>query len=667
MADRIARVGWQVTGLGLTRGALIWLVSCWCRAEPTDFFDLSLQELAEVKVTVASKQQERIADAPGSITSYSQRDIQELGYYNLADLANITPGYSSYTSIGENTLETRGQKASGFDNNRHLLLLDGIPINHIRAYSVQSDNHLPLYFAKQVDFLRGPASALYGVSAFYGVIDIDPLEQQTQGSHFSARASAGSQDGEKRLVSNYLFRNTVGSGGVRFGYYDKSASEDVVAGDAGHLNYDDQQSVFLYGSWQWDQGPLEGVRLGTLYLKKEGGLGDFWADYSSEDNEISWETLVTYVKYQTALTKALQFNSHLKYAYATEASTFYDATETVRSQYDYPFHSYEGQAELDWRLGSDSNLIAGVNYDTRYGESEWVEASGVSRLTPRTPDVDTLSLYTQFKTTLPLLEGTLITLGAREDKGEAGSDTYSKLSPRLAVVQRFTNHFNLKLMYGEALRGPSVKELGVNDEVRAENPAIDIADLQPEQVKTFEVAPVFQSNKWLLSLTYFETHTEEYLGRNWASLGEYVNSADDVDVRGWELEAQYHLNSNAKWFFNSSRAESKTSATHNLSDVPDAKANLGLMWGGVSGLPLSGSVVGRWVNEYSTPSGDGVGGFTVLDLNLNYMIAPSTSVGLQLRNLFDKEYYLPLAGTEHLPMPGASFLASIEYHPGRVD
>ena len=124
-----------------------------------DLFQLdSKVSLMAIRVTVASKSEESILDVPANVTVYSAQDIKALGYYTLADLANITAGYSSYTIYGEKVFETRGQKAGSFNNNKHLLLIDGIPVSHARANSLRAEEELPLLFARQVEFLRAPAA-----------------------------------------------------------------------------------------------------------------------------------------------------------------------------------------------------------------------------------------------------------------------------------------------------------------------------------------------------------------------------------------------------------------------------------------------------------------------------------------------------------------------------
>src|SRR5262249_32829063 len=76
--------------------------------------DLALAELLNMSATVATKNSAAVSRSPGSVTVYGDQDIRRLGYYTLADLADVTAGYSSYSIFGEKVFETRGQKAGSF-------------------------------------------------------------------------------------------------------------------------------------------------------------------------------------------------------------------------------------------------------------------------------------------------------------------------------------------------------------------------------------------------------------------------------------------------------------------------------------------------------------------------------------------------------------------------
>lgn len=628
-----------------------------------DIYSLSLESLLNIKVTTASKQNESIFEAPGIITTWTNKDIKLLGYYNLADLANITPGWSSYTDIGENTFVTRGQKASGFDNNRHLVLLDGIPINHARADTAHADNQLPLYFADKIEFLRGPASALYGVSAFYGVINIHPLERKNKiGSETEFQLSVGNENAARRVMGNYLSSSENGHGGVRLAYYTRDASADYVGlvQDNSHLNYDDQQSRFAYGSWAWTDGALAGIKLGAIHLNKQGGLGNFWADYSDERNEIEWNTDILYAKYQSAITQNVSVNSYLKYNQSSEAATYYDNSGLLQSRYDYPFQNYEGQLEFAWALKENQDLIFGLNQDRRYGEAQDVLVNNTIRTTPRTPTLVTSSAWLQYQGDFNFFNTSSLTLGLRNDDAEAASEQYTKVSPRAALVQGLSERVNIKFLYGEALRGPSVKEIGVNDEVRIENPLAVLGRLKPEEIETYEVSPFYQHKDLLASLTFFKTKTSNFIGRDWNNLGEYINVDGEIESSGYELELNYLLSRDVKLFINFSHAESKTEDQMTLSDLPGDNANFGILWDSLNKVPFKGSLVFRWQDGFTSSQNEfGVEGYSVVDLNLEYTFNSGMTAGIQCRNLLDENYYMPLNGEPATRMPGSELVFTL--------
>ncbi len=115
------------------------------QADTSNIEALSLQDLVNLNITVASKTSEKISDAPGVITAYDANDVERYGYYTIKDLSNITSGYSSFSAFGETNLETRGKKAGSWNVSKHLLLVDGIPVNHARANSAPLEYQIPFF------------------------------------------------------------------------------------------------------------------------------------------------------------------------------------------------------------------------------------------------------------------------------------------------------------------------------------------------------------------------------------------------------------------------------------------------------------------------------------------------------------------------------------------
>ncbi len=70
-----------------------------------DHFTLSLKDLLDIEASVASKIELPLSFSPATIKVYSREDFINLGVHQLADLADISAGYASYSSFENNKLE----------------------------------------------------------------------------------------------------------------------------------------------------------------------------------------------------------------------------------------------------------------------------------------------------------------------------------------------------------------------------------------------------------------------------------------------------------------------------------------------------------------------------------------------------------------------------------
>ena len=492
--------------------------------------DLSLGDLMNLTITVASKRAEKISDAPSAVTAYSAAQIQKYGYYTLKELGDITSGYSSVTDQNDWYFETRGLRGKA----KHLLMVDGIPINNTRGYTPQVYNDLPLLFASKVSFLRGPASALYGTSAFNGVISVDSKVLEEEGTSVDNYASVGSlgmmeenKAGQtvtyKRLFTNVNHKGESFMHQAAFGYAtDVSRMEDTrynadgtdgtnswsqfdVFGPGGPI-HDNEESIFLKANSKVIDGLFEGVTLGMLYTEKRNGYGQAWGTYggpfgvySSPMNRHTWESYIGYLKYEKELAEGFKLNGYYKYNRSKEAGEQYNeacwwAGCGTYGSWDYyiPVVSHEGLLEIQYDVSEDGNLIAGVNVDHRYNDSLYTRgvASGgdfdgadsnqlvnahnnVVRWAKMKTTV--YSGYAQFQQRLDFLAGTILTLGFRDDYGTNDFASYNQFSPRVAVVQKLTEEMNVKASVGSALKVPGSQELGHNDEKGAEIAAFEAA------------------------------------------------------------------------------------------------------------------------------------------------------------------------------------------------
>jgi hypothetical protein len=232
--------------------------------------DLSLAELLNMSATVATKSSATVSRTLAS-SRFTAPRTSGASRYTLADLADVTAGYSSYSIYGEKVLETRGQKAGSFVNNKHLVLIDGIPVNHGRGNRAMIDENFPLFFANRVEFLKGPASALYGTGAFFGVVNVVPKELEDRGFRAEWRAGFGSNQAEKRVMANGMYRDGVRHAAIYAGFYDKGPSQ-AFTGTVDNPNnrlWDNQRAIPLLAMAR--RRPLAGLKAGFIYASKNGG------------------------------------------------------------------------------------------------------------------------------------------------------------------------------------------------------------------------------------------------------------------------------------------------------------------------------------------------------------------------------------------------------------
>ena len=162
--------GWGQTG---TPFFSIWLFVCLVSSvfAQEDFSDLSLEELLNVPVVTATRQAQKSSDAPATVYVFSEERIRARGYRNLEDLLEDVPEVEIQRKSNHETwnhISIRGIAG----NEKFIVLMDGI-----RVSSPTGDHHLvgtnyPLTNARRVEVILGPASALYGVDAFSGIIHI---------------------------------------------------------------------------------------------------------------------------------------------------------------------------------------------------------------------------------------------------------------------------------------------------------------------------------------------------------------------------------------------------------------------------------------------------------------------------------------------------------------
>jgi len=664
-------------------------------------FDLTLEQLSRVSVSVSSKVDLPLNLSPATVSTYNQKQLFQQGIHQLADLADISPSYSSYSIYGERVFETRGQKAGSFENNKHLVLLDGIRINHARANKAPIENELPLWMLAKLELLRGPASALYGQSAFLGVTSLDSAFNQE--NDFSAQANYQNLGEGIRANLKGNLHSKMGHSYLAYSHYQKESTDALVGPVFSPFQkyYDDQKSEFIYARQHAEIDHVGHFTLGYIELNRQSGLGEHWTgDFSDEENQINWATKISYISWQekfseeiSASIKVVNNDSAEEGLSSNENRDQISQGDTITySRYRVKVNAKLVEAEINWQIAQQQSVIFGASIEERQEQGDYF-ATGFTKNNLYQPqnnltDVDFFpredsaiktnqGAYFQYYDLLSNLGDIHLTAGVRFDKGEYLADSFSQWSPRIALVKVLNPQWTMKVSYSSAFRAPSLKEYMLNTEAtdlinqEAINPEEVLArlpnQLLAETIDSSEISISYQKNNLLIKVNNFYNHTENLLNGqpvffvnkdgNISSQNSFINSLQDYSVYGAEVELQWRFAQN--WQLNSfiSQVIPKGDSKEATLDIAQFKSNVSL-----TGI-FNWFTVNFMQFYHSDFDGklDYISRFDVTISQQNNLISKHMSTYLKISNVFDQDNYHSVESDLGNPLPGRAIEIGLSY------
>lgn len=168
MSKRIIRSALSLSVIALMVGT----------ANAVDLQESSSQEAMKLQTIVVSAAgyEQKITDAPASISVITQEDLEKKPYITLLDAVRDLEG----VDIGETNDKTGqgGISMRGMGSDYTLILVDGKRQNnhgdiYPNSFNGNQFNHIPpLDAIERIEVIRGPMSTLYGADAMGGVINI---------------------------------------------------------------------------------------------------------------------------------------------------------------------------------------------------------------------------------------------------------------------------------------------------------------------------------------------------------------------------------------------------------------------------------------------------------------------------------------------------------------
>ena len=250
-------------------------------AEEKSLFELSLQQLADLEITTASKVPERKDKTASTVSVITAEEIRRSGARNFLDVLSRVPGLSVGSGqYGEDFIAVRGLRTTWSEKVQ--LLLDGHLLNDVRSGSAtyQFLDWLPLANIARIEVVKGPGSALYGANAFLGVINIITQRaeeisgtQATVGGEFEAAGTVARR--YNLLTGGQLTDDWQGS--LNLNLLDAPGAELPVSPDAlGRSGRADNHTKRFDVQGRLSHGPFS---LHGRYLKRDAG-GSFGPLYA---------------------------------------------------------------------------------------------------------------------------------------------------------------------------------------------------------------------------------------------------------------------------------------------------------------------------------------------------------------------------------------------------
>ena len=218
------------------QGGLITAIGCLaaCHAasaqDVSDLLDLSIEELATLRVTSVSRLEESLSDAPASVFVITAEEIRRSGVMSVAEALRLAPGVEvARRSTHEWSITIRGFNSDLA--NKLLVLIDGRSVYSPLYAGVFWDvQDTLLEDIERIEVISGPGGTLWGANAVNGVINIITRSAADTKGAFVELGGGN----EERGFAGLRYGGTLGddiAASAYVKYFDRDSSKEIGGGD----------------------------------------------------------------------------------------------------------------------------------------------------------------------------------------------------------------------------------------------------------------------------------------------------------------------------------------------------------------------------------------------------------------------------------------------------
>ncbi|MEH2205951.1 MAG: TonB-dependent receptor [Nostoc sp.] len=598
---------------------------------PSDDADISIEAIAEPD------------NLPQSTPTYviDREEIKKQGAASLADILKRMPGFA-INDVGHGADIHTGTYYRGASINQSVFLINGRQINtNVNTYHGGTDlNSIPVEAIERVELYSGTASALFGSSAFGGVVNIITKEGYGK-PKFDASAEFGSLN-----LNNQQVTYGGSSDKVKYNFsFERFFTDNryrVPVGAAnrdsqGFLSNADTATSTYFGSIGVDLDQKNSLNLDVTALSSRRGLIYFGfplqrdrLDHDGLNVGLSWKTRLGNGE-SSNLTTSIGYNQDYFSTYGPTGASFYRRGSLDTQQ-------LTARVDHEWKITANNKLRWGLDLKNTDLTGDVLSTNPIAITNNETENRSLFNTALFAVNTWNISDNFLIDLGLRQS---FDSQFGNYLNPSVGLRYAVTPIVAVRGSWAGGQRNPGLDQLYVYDTVHgwAPNP-----DLSPEIGSTWTAGvDVNFSENLIGQFTYFGSSIGDRLGviaGKWANIGL-------VDTNGLEAALQLKIAAGWSTFLNYTYTDSQiktgTEKGLQLGLIPYSVLQTGVGYqnsGWQANLYVtynSGARRSIFANPTDKPT-DFAPSFVNLDLSGRIPLTSNLGLTVYLENILDEQY-----------------------------
>ena len=653
-------------------------IASYVHAQEVDLFELSLEELMQLDISVGSKTVKNPDQIPGAITIIDREQLEQMQARSLRDVLNtwvpgmdVVPTYFGYGNMVNSGIYSRGI-LSDF-NQQILVLYNGQnKFNESTFGSPYPGMFFTLENVERIEISTSPAPLLGGSALT--TINIITREGNLNGTEVFANAGFNADDGfqSKRFTVNHGVKLKEWHLGTSLQYFDDLGQIHPDQATLGYTNNESALRDGVKGSLNFSvnvKSPNDVVEFGSWYknVNRDALFSNLNVSASSELYNFQSSTLHNYVNVKAIknvevsagvslfdLSNTINLdqpipvgvNQRINVPSRTELSN-YNTYLKVDYLKDYNFlgsHTLNTGVKVE-REGQSGHSISQLNDENNFVDVTQQQREDYARELPN-DDRTIAALYAE--NNWNIADNLSLLFGFRYDYYNNFGDTeISALNPRVAVAYLPSKKIILKAQYSSAVRPPSLYEINGNNFLPQ---LYGNQTLGFESLNTLEASAKYRTDRFELTVNpYFAQFDNRiaYIPSSIDTTSSVASNSGSVEVIGVEVNAKYEWKRNNYVFLNASEQNSQDGLSGEQTYyIPSTYINGGV---NLNWEKLNLNFTGNYRGERSLPDNlvinqaEATQAQFLVNTAMTYKLLPNLSAYLQVQNLLDETYFIPLS------------------------